>query len=293
MATGDPPGTEGSNRCDREPAISEVIGAILLIALVVTAVAILLAAILSGPLPEQVPKLTIVAARNLSDDHVAYLYHAGGDVLRADQFYVTVNRPGIRIDPNAGSPVRSADILEDGSIVPSWSVNRVVAIENNAKITSAQVIYRGNTGDFLLYETDFPDVTAIPTTTTTATTTATTSPTTTATTTVTTTGTTTVTTTATTTVTTSPTTTATTPPPCSCFYFVDFSYRNIGSLNVQFWETAYPSPDSCSWNFGDGGTSGRCWDTYKYDSGGTYMVTLTVRRYGCGTCSVTKPVTVT
>ncbi len=64
-----------------------------------------------------------------------------------------------------------------------------------------------------------------------------------------------------------------------------------GSLTAQFTDASTESPDSWTWDFGDGTTSAVQSPTHTYAAGGTYTVTLTVSNVA-GTDVATTPVTV-
>jgi len=62
----------------------------------------------------------------------------------------------------------------------------------------------------------------------------------------------------------------------------------IASLEVSFTDQSTGDYDTCSWNFGDGGTSAACSPTYHYNIPGVYTVSLTVSGIG-GEDTETKP----
>jgi PKD repeat protein len=65
--------------------------------------------------------------------------------------------------------------------------------------------------------------------------------------------------------------------------------EGIASLDVQFTNLSTGDYDTCTWDFGDGGTSADCDDPlYTYTAGGVYTVTLTVSIPG-GEDTETKP----
>jgi flagellin-like protein len=72
----------------RESGVSEVIGAVLLIALVVTAVAIVSVGLLSQPLPKKIPTLEAVIS---NDGYQIQITHNGGDTLQKEDFAILVN----------------------------------------------------------------------------------------------------------------------------------------------------------------------------------------------------------
>lgn len=184
--------TEGNVR-----AVSELIGAILLVGLVITAMAIVAVLVLSNPPPEEVPHLNALAG-NTSD--TILLYHTGGDELKEEQTLIRIN--------NNPDPIPHSEIYmksEDGTVESSswattktqWGVGKTLVIPSPVSPQSITVTYQGPTSQHLVLSTSFIAGGGITTPMTTGTTVTTT---------------TTITTTATTTV---PTTNATTPTPTS------------------------------------------------------------------------------
>lgn len=93
--------------------VSEVIGAILLVSLVVLAVAVIAVGLLSQPLPKEVPNVHFIAGTN---GNKLYLYHDGGDSLYKGQFYLIIN----------GKPKMVYDIVEGGE---DWSVGKNLVVD--------------------------------------------------------------------------------------------------------------------------------------------------------------------
>jgi flagellin-like protein len=73
---------------NRESGVSEVIGAVLLIALVVTAVAIVGVGLLSQPLPKQIPALESVIS---TSGNIVQITHNGGDTMQKGDFVILVD----------------------------------------------------------------------------------------------------------------------------------------------------------------------------------------------------------
>ena len=74
----------------RDRAVSEVIGSIVLVALVVTAVSIMAVALWSEPAPEKIPSLDAGISKDTGNKMI-HLYHAGGDSLNRENFYILVD----------------------------------------------------------------------------------------------------------------------------------------------------------------------------------------------------------
>jgi flagellin-like protein len=71
-------------------AVSEVIGTILIVALVVTAVAIISAALWSEPAPEKIPALDAGISKDTGHKMI-HLYHDGGDTLNRENINIIVD----------------------------------------------------------------------------------------------------------------------------------------------------------------------------------------------------------
>ncbi len=140
----------------RERAVSELIGAILLISLVVLAMAIITVIVLSQPPPEEVPHLNALASMNETTGQV-FLYHNGGDGLKEEDAIILINN-----DPtqNSGIQIRSEDgtiANWAGSNIP-WTVGKTLIISSATTPTSVSLIFRGSSSQSLILTTTFtPD----------------------------------------------------------------------------------------------------------------------------------------
>ena len=213
-----------------ENGVSEIVGAILLVALVILAMMIVAVALLSQPPPQEIPQVNALAGNNTS--HI-FIQNNGGDSL-------TPLETIIRIDGNP-DPFPPEDITlidENGNYINpwttgDWSVGSTLVIKDNQPPKSVSLIYSGGSSQALIFTATFvqqpityPTTSPLTSGTTTIPTTSTT-----------TTATTTVTTTVTTTATTSPTPTPTPDYDKICNYYVEGS--------------AYKNPDgTCSAKFG-------------------------------------------
>ncbi len=136
-------------------AVSELIGAILLVGLVITAMAIVAVLVLSNPPPEEVPHLNALAG-NTSDSIL--LYHTGGDELKEEQTLIRIN--------NNPDPIPHSEIYlksDDGTVESSpwattktqWGVGKTLVIQSNITPQSVTVIYQGPTSQHLILSTSF------------------------------------------------------------------------------------------------------------------------------------------
>lgn len=142
--------------CERkERAVSELIGAILLVSLVAIAMAIVAVVLLSNPPPEEVPQLNVLAG-NSSDS--IYLLHTGGDELKEEQTLIRIN--------NNPDPVPHSAIYlksEDGTTESSswdvtrtpWTVGKTLMISSEVPPQGVSVVYQGPTSQNLILTTSF------------------------------------------------------------------------------------------------------------------------------------------
>ncbi|KQC07145.1 MAG: hypothetical protein APR55_01040 [Methanolinea sp. SDB] len=209
-----------------EKGVSEVIGAILLVSLVILGAMIVAVLFLSQPPPQEIPQVNAIAGNNTT--HI-FLLHDGGDPLMSLETL-------IRIDGRA-DPVPAGDIellREDGTVEESswlsgeWSVGKTLRIRDDQTPQSVTLVYSGGSSQSLLLTSTFVEGSPIG-----PTGTVTTSPTGTATTT-----TTTVTTTVTTSVTTTTTTSPTPTPIPDCGTISGYKWNDLDGDGV--WDTGEP-----------------------------------------------------
>jgi PKD repeat protein len=229
-----------------ERGVSEIIGAILLVSLVILGVMIVAVLFLSQPPPQEIPQVNAIAGNNSS---YIFLLHDGGDPL-------TPMETVIRID-GRGDPVPPEDITllrEDGTVEASswtsgeWSVGKTLRIRDDQTPQSVTLVYSGASSQALLLTATF--IEAPPT-----------GPHTTHTTAMTTTATTTVTTTATTTVTTTATTSPTPTPTPDCGTISGYKWNDLDGDG--------------SWDSGEPGLSGWTIEAYECHTGNCNNPTYT------------------
>ncbi len=147
----------------RELAVSELIGAILLVSLVVLAMAIISVLVLSQPPPEEVPHLNALAGN--STDAI-FLYHNGGDTLAEAETVIRVNNDPVPVDH---SLIRVKN--EDGTIEQDswsvtktpWSVGKTLLIEQSSPPSSVTLVYQGPASQSLILRASFSPGSAGPT----------------------------------------------------------------------------------------------------------------------------------
>jgi len=120
-------------RFDNTSGVSEIIGAVLLVSLVVAAVSVVAVVLFSQPTPKEVPNLNFMTGMNTSRNTL-YLYHNGGDPLNAGEFSVLVD----------GVP--KAYTISGGGTQWSLGKNLVIAISPPHVPDRVQIIYNGTSG---------------------------------------------------------------------------------------------------------------------------------------------------
>jgi len=135
--------------------VSELIGAILLVGLVITAMAIVAVVLLSNPPPEEIPHLSALAS-NTSNSIL--LYHNGGDALKEDLTIISVNN-GPEI-PHSKITIRNEDGTSESATwditKTPWTVGKALVIDTTPDLPqSVTVVYKGTTSQQLILTTSF------------------------------------------------------------------------------------------------------------------------------------------
>ena len=139
----------------KEHAVSELIGAILLVGLVITAMAIVAVLLLSNPPPEEVPQLNILASRNETSKQF-FLYHNGGDAMKIENTIIRINNDSSPIS-NKAINITNEDGTNQawaGSNIP-WSLGKTLIIPSAETPQSVSIVYQGPTSQNLILTTSF------------------------------------------------------------------------------------------------------------------------------------------
>lgn len=255
----------------RDAAVSEIMGTILLISIVVLAVSVIAVVLFSQPHAQGVPSFSAIIS---SQGQNVYVKNDGGDALQNGTYRILVD---------------GTDVTANINLPDTWSIGNTLSYTKpgTSAPTIVQIVYTGagSTGT-VLASANFGSLNGAATTTATVTATAT----------ATTTGTTTTATPSpTATTSTTATTTATpTPVPAPVANFAATPSSGTAPLAVAFSDTSTGTPTIWSWTFGDtgsGNTSSLQNPTHTYTTAGTYTVTLKVSNAG-GNSSATKTITV-
>jgi PKD repeat protein len=249
-----------------ESGVSELIGAIVLIAMIVLVVAVVAAFLINRPASNEIPEVRFSVV-NVSTYGQCYdggvcsinLTHTGGDNLNPGEYSFFINDnsapvvPGnIKPDPQSNSWSVGKTVMVNSSVVPDYIR---VYYYNKTKVNNPALLGQRTIGTIPPTSTIIP--TASPTTTTT-------------------------------------TTTTTTPTPCQP-PVAGFTFSQAASppLKINFVSTSIGTGTlSYLWNFGDTTSSSTGPNvTHTYLNPGSYTVNLTVTD-SCNSNSITIPVTV-
>jgi flagellin-like protein len=255
-----------------ESGVSELIGAIILIAMIVLLVAVVAAFLTNRPASNEIPEVRFSVV-NVSTYGQCYnggvcsinITHMGGDNLNPGDYSFFINDnsapvfPGyINPDPLSNSWSVGKTVMVTSSIIPDYVR---VYYYNTTKVNNPALLGQRTIGTIPPTSTTSP--TSSPTTTTTTTTTVTTI------------------------ITTTPTPC---PPPIVGFTYIQ---ANTPAFTIAFTSTSTGTGTlSYQWNFGDGSSNATgSMVTHTFPGAGTYNVILTVTD-SCNSNSVVRPVTV-
>lgn len=156
------PSFRKQTRTPGSDAVSEVIGAVLMISVVVVAIALIAVILTSQTTPQTIPNVNFMTGTN-ADGTELFLYHNGGDALRRGEFAVVTD-----IDP---AP-RTDFSISDGS--DEWSIGRNLILTVATPPKTVAVVYTagadqggmvlksGSSSVAVLKETIRPDATPMP-----------------------------------------------------------------------------------------------------------------------------------
>ncbi len=128
-----------------ESGVSETIGAVLLIALVVSAIAIVGVMLSSQPLPQKIPALDSVIS---TYGNTIQITHNGGDLLQKDEMMILVNG----VD-------KTSSFLKEGS--PSWqtwTTGESLILPDNVNPDNVKIVFKNAQTTTLLSSANFGNV---------------------------------------------------------------------------------------------------------------------------------------
>jgi hypothetical protein len=135
-----------------ESGVSELIGAILLVSLVVMLMMVVTTVVLSQPRPEKIPELS--TSISISDQGAGNYYinitHMGGDGLKSGEYLVVIDGTQVTpikiFDPSINPwPLKDEWTLQSPNMVVKWA----------GKPNTVELYYNGPSSKVLLAKTNF------------------------------------------------------------------------------------------------------------------------------------------
>jgi flagellin-like protein len=128
-----------------DTAVSEVIGSILLVAIVVTAASIVGVVLWSQPPPQKIPAFDVIISKDTAN-HKVHLYHNGGDSITSDEITILV-------DGND----KKADFTKSGASWTTWSTGESLDYNYSGQPEprDVQIIYIGLSSSSILAAAHF------------------------------------------------------------------------------------------------------------------------------------------
>ena len=145
---------------DSGSGVSEVVGAILLISVVVIAVSVIAVVVFSQQTPQKIPNVNMMTGIDNKVPPTLYLYHNGGDALTAGEFDVYVD--GV-IQPYSISGGGNEWSLGKNLVVPVSTVPKNVILVYNNSGTGSVVLRSASVNPSVFTGPINPDVLSYPT----------------------------------------------------------------------------------------------------------------------------------
>jgi flagellin-like protein len=148
-----------SRSADQDRGVSEIIGAILMISVVIAAVAVISVLLLSQTPPQAIPDVNFMTGSDGSG--TLYLLHNGGDSLRAGTFAVMIDGVSKPYTiANGGDWTLGKNLVITGI---SSGAHQVTVVYNNTAAGGGAVVGFGTADQIFPYSTPAPDVTPVAT----------------------------------------------------------------------------------------------------------------------------------
>jgi len=130
-----------------ESGVSEIIGSILLVSLVVGLMMVVTTVVISQPRPDKIPEISAsISMTNVSGLYNITITNTGGDALQDGEYIVVING-------NEESNYRNSD----GTIkTDEWSFDKPIKfIDRTIQPKTVQLFYNGPSSKVLLAQTNF------------------------------------------------------------------------------------------------------------------------------------------
>ena len=122
-----------------DTAVSEVIGSILLVSIVVTAASIVGVVLWSQPPPQKIPAFDVIISKDTAN-HKVHLYHNGGDSITSDEINILLDGTD-----------RKADFKKSGASWSTWTTGESLDYTYADPLSDVRITY---TGSFLILSSD-------------------------------------------------------------------------------------------------------------------------------------------
>jgi FlaG/FlaF family flagellin (archaellin) len=134
-----------------ESGVSELIGAILLVSLVVMLMMIVTTVVISQPKPEKIPEFSSSISVSGTGPYDIYITHHGGDPLQGGEYRVVIDGNEIAQDLYREPPPNNITRKEE------WSfTNPTIVIYNRPSIPkTVELYYNGPSSKVLMAKTNF------------------------------------------------------------------------------------------------------------------------------------------
>ncbi|MEA2034874.1 MAG: type IV pilin, partial [Euryarchaeota archaeon] len=138
------------NKNRNENAVSEILGTVLLISIVVVGISLVAVAIFSQPMTEEIPSVT---ATITNESETIYIYHDGGDPLPREEFRILVD--GVDRTDNF--------TINNNPDWSEWSISDTLSYTGASMPARVMLVFDKGSSSMALVSASFADRTPTPT----------------------------------------------------------------------------------------------------------------------------------
>jgi FlaG/FlaF family flagellin (archaellin) len=140
-----------------ESGVSELIGAILLVSLVVMLMMVVTTVLISQPRPERIPELSVSISINGTAPYDVYITHMGGDTLQGGEYRVVIDGTESSQDLYREPPPPPNNVIrkEMWAFSNSSSSSTFVVYNRPSSPKTVEIYYNGPSNKVLLAKTNF------------------------------------------------------------------------------------------------------------------------------------------
>jgi len=128
----------------QDGAVSEIIGTVLLISIVVLAVSIVSVTLFSQPMPEEIPRVSAIIT---NESEMVYIHHDGGDPLIREELQILVD----------GVDQTDSFTINNNPDWTGWSIGDTLSYTGASMPTWVMLIFNRGTTSIALVSTTFTD----------------------------------------------------------------------------------------------------------------------------------------